>query len=257
MRIFPAGQVGDLIHQREQFAIMADDHHHPGPRRDRVVQPLARIQVEVVGGLVQQHDVRPPQEQRGQRDQDGLTAGQPLHPVVQAEWPEVDGSEAVQPGPGALLDVPVVPDRGEGRLAGLARLDGVQGVPGGGDAQQVRHGAAGPQGDGLRQVPHLAAGANRTGARAQFPGNEPEQGRLARAVDPDQTGAAWAEGTVRPESTGAPSGQLKLRSEQTIAAVMRRGSQHVGRISVTCGDTTPRGSARGHAHARPAQAQYR
>ena len=30
--------------------------------------------------------------------------------------------------------------------------------------------------------------------------------------------------TVRPDSTGAPSGQLKLRSEQTMAAVMRRGS---------------------------------
>ena len=27
-----------------------------------------------------------------------------------------------------------------------------------------------------------------------------------------------------------------------MAAVMRRGSQHVGRISVTCGDTTPRGA---------------
>src|ERR1043166_4578273 len=35
--------------------------------------------------------------------------------------------------------------------------------------------------------------------------------------------------TVRPDSTDAPSGQLKLRSEQTIAAVMRRGSQHVGK----------------------------
>src|SRR6516225_9491112 len=28
--------------------------------------------------------------------------------------------------------------------------------------------------------------------------------------------------TVRPESTGAPSGQLKLRSEQVIAAIMAR-----------------------------------
>ena len=27
----PAGQVGDLIHQPEQLAVMADDHHHPGP----------------------------------------------------------------------------------------------------------------------------------------------------------------------------------------------------------------------------------
>src|SRR5690349_6507537 len=42
----------------------------------------------------------------------------------------------------------------------------------------------------------------------------------------------------RPASTGAPSGQLKLRSEQTIAAVMRRGSQHVGMIPVRV--ATPR-----------------
>src|ERR1017187_6917341 len=34
---------------------------------------------------------------------------------------------------------------------------------------------------------------------------------------------------VRPDSTRAPSGQLKLRSEQTMA-VMAAGSQHVGRI---------------------------
>src|SRR5215470_13062966 len=61
--------------------------------------------------------------------------------------------------------------------------------------------------------------------------------------------------TVRPDSTDAPSGQLKLRSEQTIAAVMRRGSQHVGKIPVRV--ATPRrvgsehlSSGRGHAHKR-------
>src|SRR5215467_9659167 len=60
--------------------------------------------------------------------------------------------------------------------------------------------------------------------------------------------------TVRPDSTDAPSGQLKLRSEQTIAAVMRRGS-HVGKIPVRV--ATPRrvgsehlSSGRGHAHER-------
>src|SRR5581483_3377276 len=45
----------------------------------------------------------------------------------------------------------------------------------------------------------------------------------------------------RPESTQAPSGQLKLRSEQTIAAVMRRGLPARRNDSGTCGDTTPRG----------------
>ena len=38
----PAGQVGDLIDKPEQFAVVADDHHHPGPGRDRVVQAPAR-----------------------------------------------------------------------------------------------------------------------------------------------------------------------------------------------------------------------
>jgi hypothetical protein len=70
-----AGQVGDLVRQGEQLTVVADDHHHPGPGRHRVVQPLARVQVQVVSRLVQQHDVRAAQEQRGQRDTDGLPAG--------------------------------------------------------------------------------------------------------------------------------------------------------------------------------------
>ena len=49
----PAGQVGDLVHQAEQFAVVADDHHHLGPGRHRVVQPFPRVQVQVVGRLVQ------------------------------------------------------------------------------------------------------------------------------------------------------------------------------------------------------------
>ena len=131
-----AGQVGDLVHQGEQLAVVADDHHHPGPGRHRVVQPLARVQVQVVGRLVQQQDVRAAQEQRGQRDTDGLAAGQPLHPVVETD--PVSEAQAVQPGAGALLDVPVVPDHREDVLSRLARLDGVQRVPGGGDAEQAR-----------------------------------------------------------------------------------------------------------------------
>ena len=185
-----AGQVGDLVHQGEQLAVVADDHHHPGPRRHRVVQPLARVQVQVVGRLVQQQDVRAAQEQRGQRDQDGLPAGQPLHPVVEGQ---VFEAEPVQPGAGALLDVPVVPDRREDVLSRLARLDGVQRVPGGGDAEQAGNALVGAEGDGLRQVAHLAVGLDRAGAWAQLPRDELEQGGLARAVHPDQPGTPRAE----------------------------------------------------------------
>ena len=185
-----AGQVGDLVHQGEQLAVVADDHHHPGPRRHRVVQPLARVQVQVVGRLVQQQDVRAAQEQRGQGDQDGLPAGQPLHPVVEGQ---VFEAEPVQPGAGALLDVPVVPDRREDVLSRLARLDGVQRIPGGGDAEQAGNALVGTEGDGLRQVAHLAVGLDRAGAWAQLPRDELEQGGLARAVHPDQPGTPRAE----------------------------------------------------------------
>src|ERR1035438_3859499 len=145
----PAGQVGNPVRQPEQLAVMADDHQHAGPGRDRLVQPAARVQVEVVGRLVEQQDVRPSQEQGRECDTDGLSAGQPLDPVLQTQAGQ---AQPVQPGAGSLVGVPVVPDRGEGVRPGLAGLDGVQRVPGGGNAEQVRHGAASPEGDGLRQV---------------------------------------------------------------------------------------------------------
>ena len=63
-----AGQVGDLVDPVEQFAVVADDDHDPGPGGDGVVEPSAGVQVEVVGRLVEQQDVRAAQEQRGQRD---------------------------------------------------------------------------------------------------------------------------------------------------------------------------------------------
>ena len=79
----PGGQVGDLVDQPEQFAVVADDHHDAAPEGNRVVEPPARVQVEIVGRLVEQHDVRTAQEQRGERGQDGLAAGQALDPVVE------------------------------------------------------------------------------------------------------------------------------------------------------------------------------
>ena len=202
-----AGDLGDLIHLAEQLAVVADDHHHPGPGRYRVVEAPARVQVEVVGRLVEQQHGGAPQEQRGQADQDRLAAGQLPDRVVEAERAE---AEAVQPGAGALLHVPVAVDRGEGVIAGLARLDRVQRGPGGGDAEQVGHGGVGAERDGLRQVADVALDAHRAGARVQLTGDEPEQGRLARPVDADEAGPAGAErggqvredgGTVGPAKT--------------------------------------------------------
>ena len=102
----------------------------------------------------------------------------------------------------------------------------------------------------LRWVPSvMACGRYPTSPRTR---TAPEPGRSSPAINrsrvdlpepltPISPVRPRPKDAVRPESTEAPSGQLKLRSEQTIAAVIRRGSQHVGMISVTCGDTTPRG----------------
>ena len=115
-------------------------------------------------------------------------------------------AQAVQPGAGALLDVPVVAEGFVEVLARLTRLDGVQRGPGGGDAEQVGHGSADAEGDGLRQVAHLAAGSDRAVAGVQFPRDEPEQGRLARAVHPDQAGPAGAKRRGQAGQHGRPVG---------------------------------------------------
>ena len=128
-----AAQVGDLVDEFEQFAVVADDHQHAGPGRDGVVEPL-RAPGPGCWSARRAAGCPAAAGQRGQRDQDGLAAGEPLHPVVQADAVK---TEAVQPGAGALLDVPVVADRREVLLARLARLDGVQRGPGGADAELV------------------------------------------------------------------------------------------------------------------------
>ncbi len=59
-----AAQVRDLVHQGEQFAVVAHDQHDTGPGLDRRVEPPPRRQVEVVGRLVEQQHRRASQEQR-------------------------------------------------------------------------------------------------------------------------------------------------------------------------------------------------
>jgi hypothetical protein len=60
------------------------DDQHTGPGLYRVIQPSARVQVQVVGRLVQQDDRRAAQEQGGQRDQHRLATGQLRHGGVES-----------------------------------------------------------------------------------------------------------------------------------------------------------------------------
>ena len=98
---------------------------------------MARVEVEVVGRLVEQQDVGPLEQLRGQAERDDLAAAEGVQPPVEGDVAE---AEPVQLGAGALLDVPVVADRGEVLLARVAGLDGVQRADDRGDAQDLGHG---------------------------------------------------------------------------------------------------------------------
>ncbi len=197
----PGAQIGDLVDAVEEFAVVADHHQRarPGPRVHRLVQPAARVQVEVVGGLVEQQHVGAAQQQGGQPEQDGLAARDLAERAVQADVAEAQLAEDRER---ALLDVPVVADGREVFLGHVARLDGVQRGAHGGDAERLVDTQGGVERDVLRQVPDLAGDADGAVGRGELPGEQLQQGRLPRAVDADESGAAGAERGVETVQDG-------------------------------------------------------
>ncbi len=151
---------------------MADHDHHPRPGRDGRVQPLARVQVEVVGRLVQQQDVRPAEQQRGQPQQDRLAARDLADGAVQVDVPEAEFTER---GERPFLHVPVVAERLEVFLGRVAGLDGVQSGAPCGDAEGLVDAQGGVEGDVLREVADLAGDAQRAVGRGELTGDQLQQ----------------------------------------------------------------------------------
>lgn len=180
---------------------MADDDGARAQAGHEALQALQSVEVEVVGGLVEQEDVVAREEQRGEARAGRLSAGERGHGPVEAHGQAQLGGDLLGPllqvraaeGEPALqgLGVRVVRARGA-RDQGFGRL--VHRALGVGDA-----GAAGQErghrltvatlgllrevadGGGGRGEPQLAL------LRAVEPGEQPEQGRFARAVDSDET----------------------------------------------------------------------
>ncbi len=148
------------------------------------------MQVQVVGRLVEQQDVGPGEQQRGEAQQHGLAARDLADGPVQADAAE---PELVQGGPGPLLDVPVVGEGGEVLLGRVARLDGVQGGPLRVDAEDLVDPARGVQDEVLRQVAEFARDPDRAGGGRQLAREQLEERGLAGAVEPDEPGAAGAD----------------------------------------------------------------
>ena len=170
----------------EELAVVGDQHD-PGaePAHERL-QALEPGEVEVVGGLVEQHDVEAAEQQRGQRGAGGLPTGERRHQRVRADVEAEVGEHRRQP----LVEVrgaagqPVVEARGVRRpprrvgtarsaeLGGgrLHRLGRGGGTGTAGDV--LAHGLAGDALVLLRQpADEGVAGRGRDGARRAGPGH--------------------------------------------------------------------------------------
>ncbi len=189
----PVPQVGDLVDPFQEFPVVADDDQDTVPGVDRRVETAARVQIQVVRRFVQQQHVRPGQQQRRQAQQHALAA---RHLADRAIEPDVAEAELVERGERTLLHVPVVTDRGEPFLADVARLDGVQRRTDPGDAQGGVDAQRGVQDQVLRQVADLTRRPDVTLDGREFARDQPQQGRLARAVEPDESGAAGPHGEM-------------------------------------------------------------
>ncbi len=197
---------------------MADQHGAGAQALDEGLQPLQAVQVEVVGGLVQEEEVVAGEQQRGEAGPGGLAAGEGGHRQVEADLqPERVGDLL-----GALLQVgaaevqPAVQAHRVRVVGAGAALDQalgglVQGGLRGGDAgtagQEVPDGLARAALRLLREVPDVGgrrAEPERAALRGVQPGHQPQQGRLARAVGPDQADdVAGGDDQVEPGEEGA------------------------------------------------------
>ena len=74
-----AVEVGDMRgHAVEEVAVVADDHEGAGPAQQELLQPEEALQVEMVGGLVHEQQVRLLEQQTGECDPHAPAPGQ-LH----------------------------------------------------------------------------------------------------------------------------------------------------------------------------------
>jgi hypothetical protein len=64
---------------RKELAVVADEHDSAAQAAHERFETFETVEVEIVGGFVEQNDVEARQEQRGQSDARRLTAGQRGH----------------------------------------------------------------------------------------------------------------------------------------------------------------------------------
>ena len=183
---------------------MGHDHHRGVEAAHEAFEPFETVDVEVVGGLVQQEHVEAGEEQRGQLGPGGLAAGQPAQLAVEGARRQ---AEVVGDGRGAGVEVGVaerhppveravvalwgagiVGGEGCGRLVELRGRGRHLRAP----RQQGAHGLARPGLGLLGQVADGGGGGRQADLPAiglASPGEDPQQRRLAGPVGADETQA--------------------------------------------------------------------
>jgi hypothetical protein len=191
--IEPQGHARQVV---QECPVVADGEQGALEAQQLLLEPLDGRQVEMVGRFVEQQHVRVPDQGPGERRAPALAAGQ------RAELPVCRQANSRQhrrdPVPGRCV-----------LAAGCAQA--------GGDV--VGHGLAGRRrrvlgqvGDGRARLEEALAAIGLDGA-----GQELEQGRLARAVAPDQAGAhaaAQAEGQALEQRRSAEANGGRVERDQ-------------------------------------------
>ncbi len=189
-------------HRLQEPAVVGDEDHGGVDLHDRALQPLDRLDVEVVRGLVQQQHVGPRHQRARQRRARELAAREAHERPRELLLADAETAQhALHPGAPGVAAGPL-----ESRLRLLVRPHHLVAVVAGGHAGlqggQVGLGPAGrlhALADVLlqRQVPaerrplvveghgRAARHADRAAVRVEPAGEDPEQRRLALAVAPD------------------------------------------------------------------------
>jgi hypothetical protein len=209
-----AGVLIELQHRGhdpvEEGAVVGDDHH-AAPAQHVGLEALQPVEVQVVGGLVEQDQVEAGQQHGGQRHPGRLAAGQRRRRKAQepGRQPEVGGhgvdagvdvrrAQGGPPGQGGGVAVPgghrlLLVSGGSARhgVGGRLQLD-VGGVDPGAAPEPGRDGLDRVPLRLLGQVAHRGLGGSqldRAGVGAVEAGQDAQQGGLAHPVGPDHSDA--------------------------------------------------------------------
>jgi hypothetical protein len=239
----PGGcDLDDAVDVFEQLAVVARDHGNATPRGQLCAQPAPCVDIEVVGGLVEQQGIGPREEGAEQRRARALAAAQAFGALMRHERESRGGKRRGQ----ARGQVPAAFDVVEISGRSTAGLDAFECCERPFQAGKSGHGPA--SGAVAMCCGTCASRADRSTTPAlgrAWPRQQRHEPRLARAVVPHEADAARLEGLVDVVEQQPAFGQ----HEADMPKLERRSRRCGRRIGArACGRTR---HAFAMSHARP------